>query len=205
MFSSPQPLNKNRKVTWSSLTVPNSPSTIPRSSSFTERRSMLPSMYEEVMDPQHNIEVVTLRELNPLPIGPVVSNWTREKLIRKVQKKTKYQIGEVKAQVGFISYVGSPVNGNIVVGNPELVDFWLNYIKKAAKKEIVKSNSDALTVHELNKLCNVAVLPGNRHEFNISFDIHSELSCAAHSHDKRVWESPVYPCKITSCQCYSAN
>lgn len=110
-------------------------------------------------------------------------------------------LGKTEPVVGIIIYVGSPVDGEVIVGNPDVVNDWLTYIRAAQQKNLVQLDGGLISSTELEKLNNVVVLPGNRHKFSIGYDIHSEVSCGAHRHLRYLWRSPTYPCAIASCGC----
>lgn len=203
-----QPINnltiprRGQKVTWASSTAPNSPSLHNRFGTFSSLAGReYDDEYENIFDSKLELKLGPRRDLNPRPSDSAIPNADRERLFNRIRSQAVSRIKNSQAQVGFISYVGSPINGDIVIGNPELVNLWLVYSRKAIKKKLVQPESSFITVNDLNKLCNVTVLPGERHEFNIRYEAHPEISCARHKHDKRIWESPFYPCTISSCLC----
>jgi len=120
---------------------------------------------------------------------------------QKILKKPN----EHKAQrvsMGFTAYVGSPVNGEMVIGNPVVVDEWLSYIRNAQREKVVNPDQGILTADELGKLLDICILSGTRHEFNLKYDTHPGLKCVEHKHDKRIWESAAYPVQLVSCECF---
>jgi hypothetical protein len=128
-----------------------------------------------------------------------VPTFVKEKLVKQIKgKRNAYNDRPV---LGIVAYVGSPVNGDMIVGNPDVVDDWLTYIKVAQQQKVLDVREGVLKIADLEKLCNISILPGTRHEFTLKYEVHPELRCAEHKHDKRMWESATYPCTIISCKC----
>ncbi len=126
----------------------------------------------------------------------------KEQIIKKNKRPGNVlQMGREEPIVGFVAYVGSPVNGDVVIGNPKVVDEWLAYMRSALKRKLVKIEDGAITAPELGKLCNVTILPNGRHRFSIGYDTHPKIGCEGHLHNKHLWESETYPCAILSCAC----
>jgi len=200
--SLPQISGARPKTSPSGGTTPNSPNIRIRDRTPTRNTTIWRSTYEDSFESQIELDQTDEPQNSAASvITSKVPNYIREKLIKRIRPSKTNKLHKTKAQIGFVSYIGSPVNGHMVIGNPEIVDIWLDYIRKAVKNKIVTAPESTLTTSELNKLCNVVIIPGNRHEFNISYDIHIGLGCASHKHDKRLWESPSYPSKIISCEC----
>lgn len=132
-------------------------------------------------------------------------SYVKERVVKQRNRELRREFRPRCPTIGLIAYVGSPVNGNMVIGNPEIVDDWLTYIKTAQERKVLNTREGMLKIEELNKLCEVDILPGARHEFNISYDLHPGMSCAEHKHDKRIWESAAYPSQIVSCQCLTTS
>jgi len=160
----------------------------------------------EIEDKLSNLGIQRKRPVNS-PILPR-RNQTRapERLIKQFRhfgSKLPHQIPE--AQIGFIAYIGPPEDGHIVIGNPEKVDQWLQHSREAIETNRIKVHNNGLSVSELEKIYSITLLPGNRHEFHIKYDIHPQMSCPEHRHDKRIWESPKYPSQILSCACFDTQ
>jgi hypothetical protein len=186
---------------WHGNTAPNSPTIRIRDRTPTRNATVSYPTYEDLFESQIDINQVEASPTTESVAIVKLSSHAREKLIRKIRPSRTQALYKTKAQIGFVAYVGSPVNGHMVIGNPDMVDIWLNYVRKAIKNKLVKTSNSALTTKEMSKVCNVNIIPGNRHEFNIAYKIHEGLSCSSHKHDKRIWESPSYPSTIISCEC----
>lgn len=109
-------------------------------------------------------------------------------------------LGREEPLIGITIYIGSPVNGDMLVCNPKIVDEWLKYIRAAQRKKLIKGQGLVSTA-ELEKLFKVTVLPEGRHRFSIGYDIHPQMSCYHHGHCKFLWQSQAYPCAVVSCGC----
>jgi len=134
-----------------------------------------------------------------------VPMYVREKLAKQSSSGKQLSKNDRKPILGFTAYVGSPVNGEMVIGNPLIVDEWLTYIRNAQRRKVVSLSEGVLKMGELNKLVNLNILPGVRHEFKLSYEVHPGLKCPEHRHDRRIWESIAYPSHIVSCECPSSN
>jgi len=153
-------------------------------------------------DPENTFQVKATEKAINNPYEFKVPSYIKEKLAKEPQvMKHIYSLGHEEPIIGLVAYVGSPVNGEVVVGNPKIVNDWLAYMRTAQKKRIVKCQDGLLTSGELNKLCNVTILPEGRHRFNIGYDTHPGIGCKDHDHTKYLWRSASYPCAIVTCNC----
>jgi len=134
----------------------------------------------------------------------VAPRYIREKLLKQSHHTDRKKGPSTAPIIGFMAYVGSPVDEDILIGNPLVVDEWLTYIRAGQRRGLVDKKG-LVRVKELEKLCNVTLLSGTRHNFDIKYDVHTDQSCAEHKHDKRIWESAAYPCTVTSCTCFDHN
>lgn len=111
----------------------------------------------------------------------------------------------MEPQIGFTAYVGSPVNGNIVIGNPTIVDNWLRYIR-ASQVDKVIGREGPITTGELSQICDVFTLPDNLHHFSFLYDpppsfLYTGKKPSKHKIKSKIWQSISYPCHIISCTC----
>ena len=128
--------------------------------------------------------------------------FVKEKLA-KTSKTTKHilGLGGEEPVIGLVIYIGSPVNGDVLIANPKVVNDWLSYIRAANKSKLVKTENGLIKTAELEKLCKVTILPEGRHRFSVGYDIHPGTGCYDHDHCKYLWQSSTYPCAVVSCGC----
>jgi hypothetical protein len=131
-----------------------------------------------------------------------IPDYVKDKLA-ETAKTTKniLGLGREEPLVGVTIYIGSPVNGDMLVCNPKIVNEWLKYIRAAQTKKLIKPQGGLVSTAELEKLCKVTILPEGRHRFSIGYDMHPEISCNNHGHCKFLWQSQTYPCAVVSCGC----
>ena len=107
--------------------------------------------------------------------------------------------------IGIAVYIGSPIDGELVVVNPTIVSDWLSYIREAVEEKALITDKGMITASILSQLLNVIHLPESRHSFFINYDIHPGIDCTRHSHSQYRWRSSTSPCDITSCHCSIKN
>ena len=161
---------------------------------------------------EEDIDEILIRKTNPLISQAVegaqasysfkIPEHIKENLARDPGVTNNIsKLGKEEPIVGVVVYIGSPVNGEMLVANPGVVNDWLTYARAAKSRGLIKIENGLLAAEELQKLNNLVILPEGRHRFNISYDMHPDKSCANHCHSKYLWRSPTYPCAVMSCGC----
>lgn len=102
--------------------------------------------------------------------------------------------------IGFTAYIGSPLDGDMIIANPGVVNDWLAYIRTAVGRKVIDKGGGALTSAALSKLINITELPEGRHAFEVQYGTQTRSDCHAQSHRQFSWESENYPCLISSCK-----
>ena len=130
--------------------------------------------------------------------------------VRKKLAKGKFfasdlNLGKSSPPIGIAVYIGSPIDGELVVVNPTIVNDWLSYIREAVEEKALITDKGIITASTLSQLLNVIHLPESRHSFFINYDIHPGIDCTRHSHSQYRWRSSTLPCDITSCHCSIKN
>jgi hypothetical protein len=105
-----------------------------------------------------------------------------------------------QAKVGVVVYVGSPLDGEMVVINGSVVNDWITFIGNAIKSGAIKADHGMLRSETLAKLIKVSFLPENRHLAVINYG--NQQPCAASQHERFRWTSTKYSCSITSCRLF---
>lgn len=101
--------------------------------------------------------------------------------------------------VGFVAYVGSPLDGEMIIANSTLVNEWLRYIRKASETKLVRKEQKMVSSCELSRLFSVVELPMGRHQFTIDYRTPADQS-TCDEHFQFRWDSIKYPCSIMSCK-----
>ena len=130
--------------------------------------------------------------------------------VRKRLAKGKFfasdpNLSKSSPPIGIAVYIGSPIDGELVVVNPTIVNDWLSYIREAVEEKALITDKGIITASTLSQLLNVIHLPESRHSFFINYDIHPGIDCTRHSHSQYRWRSSTLPCDITSCHCSIKN
>lgn len=154
----------------------------------------------ELFSPMIFHNTIPTVELFPSVISTkkTVDKTTKLKLARKTQiSLPRLDLNE--PHVGVILYIGSPVDGHMIVYNENTVNQWLTYTQQAAENKIIRTTDNLLSINELASLVNISCIPGRRHAFEIRYG--SISACDADvDHVKFKWESQNYPCTITTCR-----
>lgn len=129
-----------------------------------------------------------------------VSEAVRTKLARSCLTSCMPSDPSNQLKLGVVVYIGSPLSGEMVIINDQLVDEWITYTRAAIEKKVVTAHNDMLMANSLAQLVNLKVIPESRHMIKINYG--SEANCFTSSHQLFAWTSTRSPCSITSCQYY---
>ena len=124
---------------------------------------------------------------------------TRIGLARDCQVKVFDKSTSAEPTFGAITYIGSPIDGDMVVINEPVVSEWLTYIRGAVNHGIVDSQDGLLDVATLSKLTDVYVIPAGRH--TMSLDLNDKIT--EEEPTRFIWTSSKYPYKLTTCKTYT--
>ena len=102
------------------------------------------------------------------------------------------------APVGHLIYIGSPLDGEMIISNADVVDSWHAYIRLAYQQSHVAAENEMISLNTLPRLVNVAVMPPGRHFLEINYGY--EEICSSPTHSCFMWKSSRYPCTIKSCR-----
>jgi len=149
--------------------------------------------------------------------GPMVNNdlYPRGERYLKVEAETKpipyherNQLAEIcgtvpatasrkKPLFGFVLYIGSPADGEMVLYNELLVNQWIQFSRAAIDQRLIQAEGDVLSAAAMAKLVTVLSIPGDRHSFEIKYE---QSESGPSPQGKSKWTSKKYPCTITSCR-----
>jgi hypothetical protein len=107
-------------------------------------------------------------------------------------------LGE-KPMIGITIYIGSPLDGEMIIANEGVVSDWLTFTRNAVKENLVQLDDGLMTSQILSRIVDVSVIPEGRHAFNIIYG--APQQCLKIGHAKFKWDSARYPCSVLSCKC----
>jgi len=103
--------------------------------------------------------------------------------------------------VGLIAYIGSPLDGEMVIANESIVSDWVTFTRNAVKENLVHTEGGLLTSEMLAQIVNVRLVPEGRHSFTVTYG--EPPPCVGLGHARFKWDSARYPCSISSCRSYA--
>lgn len=102
-----------------------------------------------------------------------------------------------KPLFGFVLYIGSPADGEMILYNEILVNQWIQFSRAAIDQRLIQAEGDVLSAAAMAKLVTVLSIPGDRHSFEIKYE---QPEDGVNFQGKSKWTSKKYPCTITSCR-----
>lgn len=132
--------------------------------------------------------------------GPRISDETKTMLVKKAKINHFNPETSIAPSpyVGMVIYIGSPVDGEMVIANPSIIDEWLKYIRAASETQVLKKKNGLIQTTQLAQLLNVIELSDGRHKFTIDYDpteVGNEQQRRLLSY---AWKSAKYPCAVKS-------
>jgi hypothetical protein len=103
-------------------------------------------------------------------------------------------------QLGVVAYIGSPVSGEMVIINDQVVNEWITYTRAAIEKKAIATQREMLPIESLAQLVDLKIVPEGRHMIKVNYG--SEANCFNSPHHLVTWTSTKSPCTITSCRYY---
>lgn len=131
---------------------------------------------------------------------PSIPLKARDKLLAKSVAKRGDAHRSGNPHFGLVMYIGSPVDGEMVVANSDLVNEWHGYMREATSEKVIRKQKGLLTLDDLTQICRAFELPSGRHKLTITYGDYKEDDCS--NHYGYAWQSTEYPCTITSCKSY---
>lgn len=107
-----------------------------------------------------------------------------------------------KPMIGATIYIGSPLDGEMIIANESVVSDWLTFTRNAVKENLVQADEGLITSEVLSRVVNILTIPEGRHAFNITYG--TPQQCLNPGHTKFRWDSARYPCSVLSCKCNTA-
>jgi hypothetical protein len=104
-------------------------------------------------------------------------------------------------KLGLVVYIGSPLSGEMVIINDQVVNEWITYTRIAIEKKAIATQKDMLSINSLAQLVNLKVIPEGRHMIKVTYGC--ETNCFTSPHRLVTWTSDRSPCAITSCRYYN--
>lgn len=135
------------------------------------------------------------------PTRQKVSEAMRTKIAQSLLTSVTPSDPTNQLKLGLVVYIGSPLSGEMVIVNDQLVDEWITYTRKAIEKKAVTTFNEMLPLNSLAQLINLKVIPEGRHMIKINYGC--ENNCFTSPHDLVTWTSERSPCVITSCRYYN--
>lgn len=145
-------------------------------------------------EPKGNVAAIIHNRDHPMRVPNHVKKHIFEK---QIPRGLKTQIEPI---VGFTAYIGSPVNGEMIIANAGVVDTWLTFIRSAASKKLLQKEGGFMKASTLSLLVNLVEIPEGRHSFNLTYGEESYVGCGDKSHTHFIWRSGSYPCSVRSCK-----